>query len=123
MTKTYTCNQTSAIAALLASALWSLAALGAVITTGGLSPTAIIVFGIMTIIAWILVPLYFKLVKPAFIVGTVVIVSALIGLLAMPGTPPWYAFTTPLYNFSFVVFYIVMLAGLYYSYKTYKELK
>lgn len=123
MAKTYTCNQTSAIAALLASALWSLAAIGTAVVTAELSPTALIVFGIMIIISWILVPLYVKLVKPAFLVGMVVIVSALIGILVMPGTPAWYSFTNPLFDFSFIVFYIIMLGGLYYSYKTYKELK
>ncbi len=112
-----------AIAALLASALWSLAAIGTVVITGAMSSTLLTAYGILVIIAWILVPLYVKLVKPAFLVGMIVIVIAAIGLLVMPGTPAWYTFAYPLYHFSVIVFYIIMLGGLYYSYKTYKELK
>jgi hypothetical protein len=51
------------------------------------------------------------------------VIVALVGLAAMPGTPPWYAFTAPVYNFSFVVVYLVGLAGIYFSYRSYKELK
>ncbi|MEM4251815.1 MAG: hypothetical protein QW828_08280, partial [Candidatus Bathyarchaeia archaeon] len=96
---------------------------GAAIQTGRQTASALTVFAILTIIAWILVPLYVKRVRWAYIVGIIVIIIALVGLVAMPGTPSWYAFTTPVYNFSFVVFYLVMLAGIYFSYKSYKELK
>ena len=123
MTETYTCNQTGAIATILASSVWAVIALGSAITIGRQTASALTVFGILTVIAWILVPLYMKRVRPAYIVGIIVIIIALVGLLAMPGSPPWYTFTDPVYNLSFVIFYLVMIAGIYYSYKSYQELK
>jgi len=113
---TYTSNQTGAIATLLAGSLWGLTATGAVLIIGAQTATALTVFAILQAIAWILVPLYIKLIRWAYIVG-------IVGLLAMPGTPPWYAFTAPVYDFSFVVFYLVILAAIYFSYKSYQELK
>ena len=123
MATTYTSNQTGAIATLLAGSLWGLTATGAVLIIGAQTATALTVFAILQAIAWILVPLYIKRIRWAYIVGIVVVVIALVGLLAMPGTPPWYAFTAPVYDFSFVVFYLVILAAIYFSYKSYQELK
>ncbi|MCX6660728.1 MAG: hypothetical protein NTX81_10240 [Candidatus Bathyarchaeota archaeon] len=123
METTYSVSQTGAIATVLATSLWALTALGTAIMVGRQTATSLTVFAILTAISWILVPLYAKRVKRAYIVGIIVIIIALVGLLAMPGTPPWYAFTAPVYNFSFVAFYLVMLAGIYFSYKSYKELK
>ena len=123
MAKTYTCNQTGAIAVLLAGALWGLTVMGVNIMTGILPSSAAAVYSILVLIAWILIPLYVKLVKSAFIVGVIVNIIILIGIAASPAPTPWYTFTHPLYNFSFVAFYLIMLAGIYYSYKTYKELK
>jgi len=119
----YSSSQTGAIATVLASAFWALTALGVAIMVGRQTATALTVFAILTVIAWIVVPLYAKRVRWAYIVGIIVIIIALVGLLAMPGTPPWYMFADPVYNFSFVVFYLVMLAGIYFSYKSYRELK
>lgn len=123
MVKTYTCNQTGAIACLLASALWGLTATGVNIMTAIMSTSANTAYSILVLIAWILVPLYIKLVKPAFIVGIILSIISLIGIVVSPATTPWYAFTQPVYNFSFIAFYLIMLAGIYYSYKTYRELK
>ena len=123
METTCSVSQTGALATVLATSLWALTALGAAIAGGRQTASALTVFAILTAIAWILVPLYAKRIKWGYIVGIIVIITALVGLLAMPGTPPWYAFTAPVYNFSFVVFYLVMLAGIYFSYKSYKELR
>ena len=123
METTYSVSQTGALATVLATSLWALTALGTAIMGGRQTASALTVFAILTAIAWIMVPLYAKRIKWAYIVGIIVIITALVGLLAMPGTPPWYAFTAPVYNFSFVVFYLVTLAGIYFSYKSYQELK
>lgn len=123
MATTYTSNQTGAIAATLACALYGLTAIGAASIMATQTATALTVFAILTAIAWILVPLYIKRVRWAYIVGIVAAVIALVGLLAMPGTPPWYVFTAPVYDFSFVVFYLLALAAIYFSYKSYQELK
>jgi len=120
---TYTSNQAGALATALAGALWGLTALGAAIVMARQTATALTIFAILVAIAWILVPLIAKRIRWAYIVGIIVIVISLVGLLAMPGTPAWYAFISPVFNFSFVVFYLVMLGGIYFSYKSYLELK
>ena len=119
----YSVSQTGALATVLAASLWALTALGTAIMGGRQTASALTVFAILTAIAWIMVPLYAKRVKWAYVMGIIVIIIALVRLLVTPGTPPWYAFTAPVYNFSFVAFYLVMLAGIYFSYKSYKELK
>lgn len=123
MAKTYTVNQTWAIASLLAAALFGLTATGVNIMTGIMTGSSNMAYVVLVIIAWILVPLYAKLVRPAFIVGIILNIIAMIGVAASPATTPWYAFTSPVYSFSFVVWYLIMLAGVYFSYKSYQELK
>jgi hypothetical protein len=120
---TYTANQTWAIATLLAAALWGLTATGVNIMTAIMATSAITSYAILVIIAWILVPLYAKLVRPAFLVGISLSIIAMIGVAASPTATPWYAFTNPVYNFSFIVWYLIMLAGVYFNYKSYMELK
>jgi uncharacterized oligopeptide transporter (OPT) family protein len=73
-------------------------------------------------VAWVLVPLYIKRVKWSFIVGILFIAIAMIGITAMPASLPWYSFVTPVYSVSFLVFYLVALALIYFSYASYKEL-
>jgi hypothetical protein len=120
---TYTFNQTWAIASILASALWGLTATGVNIMTGIMPSSTAMAYAVLVIIVWILVPLYGKLVRPAFIVGIILSIIAMIGVAASPAATPWYTFVNPVYNFSFIVWYLIMLAGLYFSYKSYKELK
>ena len=120
--KTYSINQTGAIATILAGATWGLAGVGAAMVIGRQTQAALIAFAVLTVIGWILLPLCIKLVKPMFLVGIIIWVIAFIGLAAMPGAPPWYMFMAPVYSFSFVVFYLIGIAGIYFNYKTYKEL-
>ncbi|WP_455364843.1 hypothetical protein [[Eubacterium] cellulosolvens] len=122
MASTYT-SLTAAIASLLAGTLWGLMGVGVDMMTGRQSPQIIIVFAISVLVAWILIPFYLKRVKAALLGGIIVAVIALVGLAANPGTPPWYTFTNPVFDFSFVVFYLVLLAFIYFSYKSYRELK
>jgi hypothetical protein len=119
----YTANQTWAIATLLASALWGLTATGVNVMTAITGTSTNMSYGILVTIAWILVPLYAKLVRPAFIVGIILNIIAMIGVAASPAATPWYAFANPVYNFSFIVWYLIMLAAIYFSYKSYQELK
>jgi len=120
---TYTSNQTGAIATLLAAAVFGVTSTGAVLVIPGQPPSALMAFVVLIIIAWLLVPLYAKRIKWSYIVGIIVGVIALVGLAVDPGTPPWYAFVEPVYNFSFVIFYLDTPASMYFSYKSYKELK
>ena len=106
MATTYTSNQTWAIACILAAALWGLTATGVNIMTGAVTGSSNIAYSVLVIIAWILVPLYAKLVRLAFIVGIILNIIAMIGVAASPAATPWYAFTNPVYNFSFIIWYL-----------------
>jgi uncharacterized membrane protein len=118
----YTSNQKSAIATFLFAALWALISLEIAIRMGLQSPSALTVFAIMTIIAWILIPFYLKKIKPVFIIGIIVLVLGLIGLFASPGNPPWYSFSNPISVVKEGSFVLDGLACIYFSYKSYKEL-
>jgi hypothetical protein len=126
MANNYNLNQMGAIATLLATALWGATATGAGIALGRLDTSAATVFGILTIIAWIIIPLYFKLVKWGYIIGIIVFLLALILMIISPvlspGAIPWYAFAEPIYDFSHVLVYLVMIVGIYFAYNSYKEL-
>jgi hypothetical protein len=117
----YTFYQAGAFACLLASALWAVTSLGAAINQDNLTISAVNIFTILTVIGWILLPLYALKVKWGYIIGIIVWILALVGLLAMPGTTPWYTFSFPVYNLSFVLFYLIGLDGIYCSYRSYKE--
>lgn len=121
MTTTYSFNRALALACGLAVSLWALGALGTAIMVGRQPETALMIFAALVIIAWILMPLYVRQVRPAYLVGVILQIIALVGLAIMPGTPPWYTFSAPVYNFSFVVYYLVALGTIYFSYASYKE--
>jgi len=114
----YTASQTGAIATLLAGSLWAFTVVGASINVEDVTFLAI-----LDLIAWIMVPFYIKRVKWSFLVGIVAPIIGLVGLIAMPGTPPWYNFASPIFDFSYVMLYVVGLALMYFSYKSYKEFK
>ena len=126
MANTYNLNQMGAIATLLATALWGVTATGAGIALGRLDSSSATVFGILTIIVWILIPLYLKLFKWGYIVGIIVFLVALILMtlnpVLSPGAVPWFAFAEPIYDFSHVLVYLVMKVGIYFAYTSYKEL-
>ena len=122
MSSTYTSNQKGAIATFLFAALWGLISLGIAVMMGLQSASALTVFAIMDLVAWILVLLCLKKIRPAFIVGIIVLVLGLIGLVASPGTPPWYTFTNSVSVVKEVSFILVGLACIYFSYKSYREL-
>jgi hypothetical protein len=121
--KSYTSNQTGAIATLVGGNMWALVTLGIIIVYLGETLPSIMIMSVMTLIGWILVPLYAKLIKGSFIVGIVLNVLALIALTADPGTPPWYTFSCVVCGFVHVAAYLIALACIFFSYKVYKELK
>ena len=117
---------TGAVATLLACLLWGLTALGAEVgwCLVGRQPVSMLSSILVPYwaVAWLLVPLYLKKIKWGFIVGIIFVLIAMIGITAMPASLPWYTFATPLYSVSFVVFYLIGLALIYFSYASYKEL-
>jgi len=81
--------------------------------------------GVPILIPLILIPLYVMRKRPAFIVGIINSINGLIMtsfLSSMGGAPPWFEFTQPLLDSSFVIVIVIMIANIYFSFKTFKEL-
>lgn len=123
----YTSHQTAAFATLLAIAFWGVTVLGGEIELGTMTTTDIAFFGTIIGIMWILVPLYWMRVRWSYAIGIILLVIGLIGAAASPPTSPsrpaWYTFNAPLWDLATVISYIVGLAGIYVSYKSFQETK
>jgi len=122
MPSSYTLNQKGAVATVFFAAIWALVSMIIAVDMGLQSPIALAIFAVMTLFAWILVPLYFKKMKVGFVFGIILLVLGLGGLFASPGNPPWYTFTNPISIVKELSFVVDSLAGIYFSYKSYKEL-
>jgi len=96
LSSNYSLNQKAAIVTVLFAAIWALLSLIIAIDMGLQSTFALAIFGVMTLFAWILVPLYVKRIKAVFVLGIVLLILGLVGLFASPGDPPWYTFTNPI---------------------------
>ena len=88
---------------LIGSASWALISVVIASILNLQLPFALIVFSIMTLVAWILIPLYIKKIKPAFMLGIILLIFGLIELVASPGNSPWHTFTNPISIVSYLV--------------------
>jgi len=114
-------SQKIALVTMTFAALW--AALSIVIATlmNLQSKFALTIFGFMTILAWILIPLYLKRKKGAYVLGIGLLILGLFGLFASPGNPAWYTFVNPVSIVKELSFNINSIFGVYFSYKSFRE--
>jgi len=122
MSKIYTFNQTMAIACLFASSIWGLTAQAVAIMLGTLQP----VYTLGIIVLWILLIFYIKSIRQAFPFGIFFLAIVICYLVIIPslfGRTAWYMFTRGLFDFTYAVFYLISIAGIYFSYKSWKELQ
>ncbi len=123
LASTYTSNQTGALTCYTAGLMWGLTHYA---TVWLLSVATSWMLGFTTV-TWILLPLYVMRIKWGYIAGILVGVIALFALLVFPFTVQlryvWYTFPDPVFNFTYIVFCLFMLACIYFSYKSYEELK
>ena len=103
--------------------MWGIVNLGVVIVYLDEALPTVMIMGIMLIISWILVPLYAKLIRGSFIIGIIINVLALVAITADPGTPPWYTFSCIICGFEHLAAYLIALACIYFSYRSFKELR
>ncbi len=118
MPSNYSLNQKGAIVTVTFAAVWALLSMIIAFDMGLQSPIALAIFGVMTVIAWVLVPLYIKRVRAAYVLGVVLLVLGLGGLFASPGDPAWYTFTVPISIIKELSFVIDSLVGIYFSVKS-----
>lgn len=122
MGSNYTLNQKGAVFTVIFAAIWALLSLIIAIDMRLQSTFALAIFGIMTILAWVLIPLYIKKIKAGFVLGIILLILGLGGLFASPGNPPWYTFTNPISIVKELSFVIDAIAGIYFSYRSHGEL-
>ena len=117
----YTPNQTGAIACLSAILMWGLTAHG----VGWMLNQTTVVYSILIILSWMLLPLYIKLIRQAFIAGIFLSILAMCYLLITPsllGTAAWFTFSRGLVDITYVMFYVISLLGIQFNYKSWREL-
>lgn len=122
MGSNYTLNQRGAVFTVIFAAIWALLSLIIAIDMRLQSTFALAIFGIMTILAWVLIPLYIKKIKAGFVLGIILLILGLGGLFASPGNPPWYTFTNPISIVKELSFVMDAIAGIYFSYRSHGEL-
>lgn len=122
MTSKFTLNQKGAVVTVTIAAVWALLSMIIAIDMGLQSTFALTIFAVMTIIAWILIPLYVKRIKAAYFLGVVLLILGLGGLFASPGDPAWYTFTVPISIIKELSFVIDSLVGIYFSVKSFGEI-
>jgi hypothetical protein len=119
--ESYTPNQTGAIACLSASLMWALTAHA----VGWMLNQTTVVYSIMIIFGWILLPLYIKLIRQAFIAGIFLSILSMCYLLITPsslGTVAWFTFSRGLVDITYVMFYVISLLVIRFNYKSWREL-
>ena len=120
----YTFYQAGANATLLAIAVWSLTSLGFhTMMPFGMDTLELTLLGTLTIIFWILVPLYWMRVWWSYIAGIGLIIGGLGGGTAIAAWSRVFRFSGSFYNFSIIIIYIISFAGIYFSYKAFTELR
>ncbi len=118
----YTFYQAGANATLLAIAIWSLTSLGFhTMTPLGMDTLELTLLGTLTIICWILVPLYWMRVWWSYIAGIGLIIGGLGGGATIAAWYRVFRFSGSFYNFSIIIIYIIGLVGIYFSYKAFTE--
>ena len=102
--------------------MWGLTAYAVAIMLGLSNP----VYTIFIVAGWILLPFCIKLVRHAFIIA-IFILAVPMGYIAfltsLLGTAAWFTFSRGLYDFTYVVWFVISIAGIYFSYKSWKELQ
>jgi hypothetical protein len=121
LSKNYSVNQLGAIAAQCGAAFWALTAY----SSGQLFEYARPEWTIPIVIAWIIIPLYIMRVRISYIIGIISAANALLLTLSHPTSaniPPWYFFTRPMMHSSFALVCILIIAIIYFSFKSFREL-
>lgn len=97
------------------AAIWATLSLFIAVEMGLQSASALIIFVVMTLMVWILVPFYIKKNRNSLIIGSILLIAGLAGLFASPGDPPWYTFSNPVSVVKELIFVADVFLGVYFS--------
>jgi len=119
----FTSSQKGAFATLLVLTVWGLTVLGInLVTLSGAMDIEITYFGTVIIMFCILGPLYWKRFRWCYIAGIGLIITGFFGGAVLAAWNRILFFSVSVYNLSIILFYIIAIAGIYFSYRSYKEL-
>ncbi len=118
----YTLNQLGAAATILVILVWSLASIWLHLATpGGADRIEMTYFGAFGIGFLVLAPLYWKRVRWSYVAGILLILALFLGA----GFTAWSRilfFSWSIYNVSVLIVYIAALGGIFFSYRSFREL-
>ncbi|MFQ6126559.1 MAG: hypothetical protein ACE5R6_18390 [Candidatus Heimdallarchaeota archaeon] len=123
ITSTYTFEETGALVTITAAALWGLVAIGVSLAFDLISSAQVILFSVLDLIFWASAVLYVLRIEWSYLVG---IAAQAIGIVAMfIPSEGWtiYEFAYPVLDFSSIVLVVFLVAGIYFSYKSYQNLR
>ena len=119
----FTFSQIGAFATLLVLAVWGLTLLWInLVTLSGAMDIEIIYFGTVITMFCVLGPLYLKRVRWSYVAGIGLIIFGFFGELVLAAWNRILYFSVSVYNLSIILFNIIALAGIYFSYRSYREL-
>jgi hypothetical protein len=84
------------------------------------------VYSIIIIVSWVLLPLYVKLIRQAFIAGIFISVLVMSYLPVTPillGTAAWFTFSRGLVDSTYILYYVIALLSIYFGYRSWRELQ
>jgi CubicO group peptidase (beta-lactamase class C family) len=121
-TNGYTQNQIGALVTLGTLVIWSAVQLWIhLFTLAGADMFEIIFLGTLTAVFLVLLPLYGKRVRWAYVGGILVVVAMLVGAVKA-GLDHSYFFSWSLYNLLVILAYVVALACAYFSVRSFREI-
>jgi CubicO group peptidase (beta-lactamase class C family) len=117
----WTGHQKAAFFCILALAIWGLIATWLQVTIpGGATTEELMFLGVLVPMFWVLLPLYWKRYRWAYIGGIVVILGMFAGAVKAALDPGLF-FSVSLYNLSVILIYIIALAAIYVSARAWAE--
>jgi CubicO group peptidase (beta-lactamase class C family) len=117
----WTIHERAALVSILILALWGLFAIWIQMSTPAGATTVELVFlGVLVPMFWVLLPLFGKRYRWAYIAGILVILAMLLGAVKAALDPGLF-FSLSEYNVSVILAYIAALVGIYFSVRAYLE--
>jgi CubicO group peptidase (beta-lactamase class C family) len=119
----FTFSQTGAFASILVLAILGVIILGVnVVTLSGAIDIEIVYFGTVVIMLCVLGLLYWKRFRWSYVYGIGLLIFGFFGGLLLAAWNHIFYFSVSLYNLSIIIFYILAVVCIYFSYRSYKEL-
>lgn len=119
----FTFSQIGAFASILVLAIWGVIILGVnLVTLSGAIDIEIVYFGTVVIMLCVLGLLYWKRFRWSYVYGIGLLIFGFFGGLLLAAWNHILYFSVSVYNLSIILFYILAVVCIYFSYRSYQEL-